>query len=225
MPPSKDHRFRQHTTALLARAWKHERKGNELLLLPPGGFHLEGDQWPNPLRGDVHSFGLLLTLCQGPGQFGRHEPPLLQCSSQALPFQQDVFRTVILLHLVSDGSEPEVAEACRVLAPGGDLLVVGVNGLSWLGLSRWRGANWPPLKALCLQRQLASHGMEVCRTLGSGVLGLPRWQTRDRGISRWAWPLANLLLVHARHRQGPEMAALKMKNLPAGALPTVLHAR
>ena len=50
---------------------------------------------------------------------------IVRCETAKLPFQDDSFEIIVMHHVFSDGHEPELDEAVRILAGDGELFVLG----------------------------------------------------------------------------------------------------
>jgi hypothetical protein len=99
-----------------------------------------------------------------------------------LPFVDDAFELVLLRHAleVAPVASTLLADAIRILAPGGVLVVTGIHPLSgWVPWLRWRGhgkSEMPRLQLpLRLRRDLQQAGMEIERVQRVGHMwpGLP----------------------------------------------------
>ncbi len=134
---------------------------------------------------------------------------------QALPFQDASFDCVVLLHLISDGAQPELAEACRVLTPAGLLMLVGLNRLGWVCQVQHRGlpqnARLPGMAPLKVSRALLKLGMRSESFAGAGMLGrkASTGGTVLRVCTRVFEPLADLILICARHRDRASITPLR----------------
>ena len=116
------------------------------------------------------------------------------CDTAALPFRDDVFDVVLLHHVFSDGREPELDEARRVLAGGGDIFVLGQGMLARGG---WH-ASGPRLAVRQVCQRLRQRAIVIESCTGNGLLGLPL-----RCQHRWQAPLlqfATTVVIHGRHR-------------------------
>jgi len=207
------HRF---SSTLLQRVAADERKGNVLVL---GHGALPAPECPCLWR-DEHTFGLSICIFQGRLQASVHARAALDCTSTALPFQDAAFRTVILYQVTRDGTEHEMDEACRVLGPDGELLVLGLNRNSWNGIWRHRREPVPGMHVASVRNSLQAHGMVIDRMLGAGLLGWPGPLMVWKRLSGMALPLADLVVIRARHRERPAATRLRLKEFPARALPT-----
>ena len=209
------HRF---SSLLLQSAAGQERKGNVLILgngsLPAPECHC--------LRRDEGTFGLAICIFQGPSPPSELKRAPLECVSSALPFQDGVFQKVILYLVVVDGAESELDEACRVLAPGGELLVLGLNRGSWSGMWRYRKGPVPRMRIADVKNSLRVHDMEIDHVLGAGLLGRAKPLMDWKRLSGIALPLADLVVLRARHRDRPAATRLRMKRFPARAVPTAI---
>lgn len=196
-----------------------DRKGNVLVL---GHAALPAPDCPC-LRRDEHTFGLDICIFQGRQQSPVVAQTLLDCSSSALPFQDAVFRTVILFMITKNGTERELDEACRVLAPGGELMVLGLNRSGWSGLNHYRRGPVPRMHVASVRNSLQAHGLDINRILGAGLLGQGGPLMELNRLSGIALPLADLIVLRARHRERPAAPRLRMKEFPARALPTAVN--
>jgi hypothetical protein len=168
------------------------------------------------------SFGLSLGLLAGSAQQPAGDGPRLLCDSAELPFVDSVFRGVTLYHVIGEGGEAELAEACRVLAPGGDLLVVGLNHCGWAGFDSGVCAGVPRLHSARVQYRLRELGMIVEARLGAGLFGRERPAVLEHGWQRLAVAVADVVLLRARHLHRPAAARPNLKEIPAGLAPTAI---
>ncbi len=204
---------------LLEKAAGDDSKGN-VLVLGHGG--LPAPDCPG-LRRENQPFGLDIFIFQSRSQFATPFETLVDCASSALPFQNAVFRRVVLFLITRNGTERELEEACRVLAPGGELLVLGLNRSSWSGLKRYRKSPVPRMRVSEVRNRLQANGMDVSLVLGAGLLGRSRPLMDSKRFSGIALPLADLIVLRARHRDRPAVTRLHMKEIPARAVPTAVH--
>jgi len=211
------HRF---SSLLLQNAAGSDRKGNVLVLghgaLPAPDCHC--------LHRDERTFGIAICLFLGQMPSAPIDKAPLECVGSALPFQDASFQKVILYLVLKDGSEAELDEACRVLAPGGELLVLGLNRGSWSGMGRYRKGPVPRMRVANVKRSLRVHDMEIDHVLGAGLLGRSSPLMDWKRLSGIGLPLADLVLLRARHRGRPASTRLRMKRLPARAMPTAISA-
>lgn len=152
------------------------------------------------------SRGLSISLSQfdatGAGQ-------RVACSSAQLPFQDHVFNMVVLYHVVGNGDEEELAEAVRVLARNGVLLLLGLNRIGWRYRAQGAAQALPGLAPLRVKAQLERLGMTMQGFAGAGLCGRPRPAFMGAGISSLATPLADIVLLQARHHDSPEVTPLR----------------
>lgn len=209
------------SAGLCDRFQSHRGDARTLLIAHPS---LRVPRWPGR-GGNGNPFGLELRLTTGTGRGGDVPEALLRCASAELPFLDGVFSCVTLYHVIAEGGEAELEEACRVLAPGGHLLVVGLNHCGWVGFDAgaWNGV--PRLHALRVRHRLSDLGMVVEGQFGAGLLGRNRPAVIADGWKRLALPLADIVLLHARHLHRPIASRPRLKNLPAGLAPTALAGR
>ena len=200
---------------LLADALAGGMKGNILLISHPSLSLPEGQTF----SAEGPAFGVAVCVRKGAIQAGTQAPTAIECDSTALPFQDESFRTVALYHVVGDGAEPELDEACRVLAPGGELVVVGLNRNSWSGTTQHRHGPLPLIQHGKLMGRLRQHEMEIVAELGVGLLGrvgprMERYRWSGLGLA-----FADLLLLHIKHRDRAIPVLPGLKKYPAGAMP------
>jgi SAM-dependent methyltransferase len=140
----------------------------------------------------------------------------IRCESGQLPFQDKVFQSVVLHHVVSDGSEPELAEAVRVLARDGVLLVLGLNRIGWRYRFQDRSRQLPGLSPLKVKARLESLQMTMQGFAGAGLGGLKRPVWMHSGLASLGAPLADIVLLQARHSNYPEVAPLQFRKSRPG---------
>jgi len=206
--------------AMLQTATANAGRGSVLLINPPG---VPLPDCPG-LHRDEHSFGLALDLSLGPSQLAVNPQALLECSSAALPFQTGVFRVVLLSLVTENGTEPELDECCRVLMPGGELFLLGVNRRSWSGI---RGRKQAGVVRMSIPRVIARlnhQDMAIEHITGIGLLGRTGPQMESNRFSAAALPFADLVLIRARHRTRPGLTRLPLKKYAAGVIPTTISA-
>ncbi len=124
---------------------------------------------------------------------------LVQCRITALPFEEAAFDLVILHHLLSDGSEPFLAETLGVLAAGGDLVISGLNSSGMRNRIGNRKHQVPALKLNRICNFLKSHSFKVENCLQMGLAGL------SRPAPRATWhglglPFADRVVLHGHHQ-------------------------
>jgi hypothetical protein len=142
----------------------------------------------------------------------------VSAAPDALPFSRESFGLIVLWHLPSHPlfARFDFAEAAELLQPEGEILLIGLNGLSAWRL-HWQRYGLKPMRAGALGRRLASAGLEVRAVRGLG----PRWP--------WAWgdqppspavvqstQLCASLLVQVRRRR-PGMTAIPARRRLATA--------
>ena len=160
---------------------------------------------PDYLHTASHEFGVLISLNKGnePG----FDQPIL-CETASLPFQDSVFSMVVLHHVVSDGMESELDEAVRVLARDGVLIILGINRMGWRFRSQGRLRRLPGISPLKVKSRLDRLDMTMQGFAGAGLLGLRRPVFMSSGLAGLGSPIADVVLLQARHRGGPEMTPL-----------------
>ena len=135
----------------------------------------------------------------------------VRCESAQLPFQDRAFSMVVLHHVVGDGEEAELAEAVRVLAGHGVLLLLGLNRMGWRYRTQDDIRRLPGLAPLRLKSRLERLGMVMQGFAGAGLCGWSRPAFLGSGLSGMATPLADLVLLQARHRDSPEVTPLRFR--------------
>ncbi len=135
------------------------------------------------------------------------DQPIL-CETASLPFQDSVFSMVVLHHVVSDGKESELDEAVRVLARDGVLIILGINRMGWRFRSQGRLRRLPGIAPLKVKSRLDRLDMTMQGFAGAGLLGLRRPVCMSSGLAGLGSPIADVVLLQARHRGGPEMTPL-----------------
>lgn len=150
------------------------------------------------------SGNMLLSVLRLHGDGARFDGDL-RCEGHQLPIADDSMSLVYALHAFDTCPDPVVlaAEAARVLAPEGMLVVVGLNPFSpWL--LRWAGRG-PRLRAAGpLRGQLVAHGLDVFRRSGLGPVwpGSRAAQSLPGGLD-WLGPVrAGYALLARKRRAG-----------------------
>lgn len=142
----------------------------------------------------------------------------VRCESGQLPFQDKVFQTVVLHHIVTDGSEPELQEAVRVLARDGVLILLGLNRLGWRYRTQERTGRLPGMSPLKVKRQLESLHVTMQGFAGAGLAGMTRPVWMHTGFASLGAPLADIVLLQARHANNPEVTPLRFRKSRAGVV-------
>jgi hypothetical protein len=144
---------------------------------------------------------------------GQDEQPVpdqrVSCESAQLPFQDRVFSMVVLHHVIGSGEEPELTEAVRVLARSGALLLLGLNRMGWRYRTQDDLRRLPGIAPLRVRSRLEQLGMTMQGFAGAGLGGMMRPAFLGGGLAGMATPLADLVLLQARHRDGPEVTPLR----------------
>lgn len=123
----------------------------------------------------------------------------LHCRIEALPFEEAVFDLVILHHLVSNGSEPFLAEAFRVMAAGGDVVISGLNSTGLRNRIVNRKQQMPALKLdkVCSFLKSQSINVELCLLMGMGGFSRPAPKATWHGLG---YPFADRVVLHGHHQ-------------------------
>ncbi|MDH3789505.1 MAG: class I SAM-dependent methyltransferase [Xanthomonadales bacterium] len=142
----------------------------------------------------------------------------LHCESSQLPFQDGVFQIVVLHHVISDGREPELAECVRVLARDGVLILLGLNRLGWRYRTQSRIRRLPGLAPLKVRSRLDGLNMTMQGFAGAGLFGMTKPVWMHSGLGSIGTPLADIVLLQARHRDSPEVTPLRFRKPRAGVV-------
>jgi len=147
----------------------------------------------------------------------------LRCRISALPFETAVFDLVILHHLIADGSEDCLAEALRVLAAGGDIVISGLNSSGLRNRIANRKSRVPALKLdrICKLLKANSFNVEQCLLMGFGGFSRPAAKPTWHGFG---YPFADRVVLHGHHQSGIHNARiLRFKQIKAaGQTPAAL---
>jgi len=142
----------------------------------------------------------------------------LRCDSASLPFQDKVFRMVVLHHVISDGREAELSEAARVLAKDGVLIMLGLNRMGWRFRTRNPQHLLPGIAPLRVKSRLEQLEMTMQGFAGAGLAGMKRPAWMNTGLSSLGTPVADLVLLQARHRDSPELTPLRFRKSRSGVV-------
>ena len=142
----------------------------------------------------------------------------LCCDSVSLPFQDRVFDMVVLHHVVADGTEPELEEACRVTRRDGVLILLGLNHLGWRYHSQDPVRRLPGLAPLRVKSRLEALGMEMRGFAGAGLAGRTRPEFMSAGFSGLGAPLADVVILQASHAGGPAVTPLRFRKRHEGVV-------
>lgn len=160
------------------------------------------------------TFGVSISLSQsqsaGAGQ-------CVRCESGRLPFQDRVFNRVVLNHVVGDGDEDELAEAVRVLARNGVLIMLGLNRMGWRYRTQNGDRRLPGIAPFRVRARLEQLEMTMQGFAGAGLAGLSRPAFMAKGLVGLAASVADIVLLQARHRDSPELTPLKFRK-PSSAV-------
>lgn len=180
--------------------------------------------WPelSCIERNQRSFGLAVHLQQGKSA-ERYSG--LQSRSGELPFLESSFKQVALWHVIATGQEAELAEACRVLAPGGELLILGLNSKGVRARRDKQAKHLPRLRWRALGRVLPELGMEVTGVLGTGLLGagllgLAGRVFQQNGFGALLLPVVDLLVIRVQAANPASASPVRLERFRAEAAPT-----
>ena len=199
--------------SLLQQASLSGKQGNVLLIKHPEL------SWPdgNCLERNQQSFDRAIHLNLGAGteRFSG-----LSCRSKELPFVEASFRLVVLWHVLGTGEEAELAEACRVLAAGGDLLILGLQQCKFMADAGAAAASLPVLQRRKVLHNLQDAGMTLVAAMGTGLPLRSNWVVHQAGLASLLLPMSRLLLLQARHGNPAAPSPLRLDGFRAGIAPT-----
>jgi len=160
------------------------------------------------------AFGVSLSLIQSEGA---EDGQSVRCESRQLPFQDRVFSMVVLHHVIGDGDEDELAEAVRVLARNGVLILLGLNRMGWRYRAQGGADRLPGIAPFRVRARLERLEMIMQGFAGAGLAGQRRPAFMAKGLGGLAAPVADIVLLQARHRDSPELTPLKFRK-PSSAV-------
>lgn len=160
------------------------------------------------LHTESEAFGVSISLsADREGGAGQR----LCCVASSLPFQERVFRMVVLHHVIGDGSEPELEEACRVTANRGVLILLGLNRAGWRYRTQGSIRRLPGLAPLAVRSRLERLGMKMQGFAGAGLLGRRSPRFMNEGLGALGVPLADVVILQATHRDSPGVTPLRFR--------------
>lgn len=159
--------------------------------------------------------GLSISLSQDENDAGER---VVRCESDQLPFQDKVFQTVVLHHIICDGKEPELEEAVRVLARDGVLILLGLNRMGWRYRAQERAGRLPGMSPLKVKTRLESLGMTMRSFAGAGLGGMKRPVWMHSGFASLGAPLADIVLLQAARANNPEVTPLRFSKSRPGVV-------
>ncbi len=170
---------------------------------------------PKFLHSTGYDFGVSVSLNKGSKPYSGRA---IVCETAELPFQDSVFRMVLLHHVISDGMESELNEAVRVLARDGVLIILGINRMGWRFRFQGRLRPLPGIAPLKVKARLDRLEMTMQGFAGAGFFGLRRPVFMSSGIAGLGSPMADVVLLQARHNNGPEMTPSRFRKLGSGVV-------
>ena len=170
---------------------------------------------PMLLHTASEAFGVSISLNQSEGL---GEGQRVRCESRQLPFQDRVFSMVVLHHVVSDGSEAELVEAVRVLGRNGVLILLGLNRMGWRYRTQASSCRLPGIAPFRVKDRLERLEMTMQGFAGAGIAGRRRPAFMAQGLAGLAAPVADIVLLQARHRDSPELTPLRFRKTSSGVV-------
>lgn len=132
---------------------------------------------------------------------------LIHARLSALPFEDVAFDLIVLQHLISDGSEAVLNEAMRVLAPGGDIIISGLNHAGMDYHSKSQSKKFPAIKINKVSHLLKSNSFTITHSLRAGFAGMA-WPKAAEGWQGSSLPFSDRVALQAHHRSGQHTARL-----------------
>lgn len=151
------------------------------------------------LAGEHARLSLELECSRSPAELRWGRLAVARSCSRDLPFHDASMTTVLLYHVVAAGDEPELEEACRVLQPGGRLLILGLNRLGWRYLRQRGSGPLPGIRPLRLRERLEMLDFSVDGLHAAGFLSR-EWPRQANSVSaRLLAPILDCFLITATH--------------------------
>ena len=160
------------------------------------------------LHSESEDFGVSISLTRSRRAVAGQK---ICCDSSSLPFQDGAFCMVVLHHVITEGFERELEEACRVTNPSGVLIILGLNRMGWRYRSQDPIRRLPGLAPLAVKNRLAHFGMEMRGFAGAGLCGRKRPEFMSSGLSGLGAPLADVLILQASHEDSPGVTPLRFR--------------
>ena len=181
--------------------------------------YIHHDFAPSIDRGLLHSrsesFGVYLALNQGREMLTGQR---VQCDSAALPFQDRVFSRVVLHHVLTNGAEAELSEAVRVLANDGLLFILGLNRQGWRYRMQGKFRALPGMSPFRIKARLDRMNMTMQGYAGAGLMNRQHPRFMANGLSILGLPVADVIMMQARHVGGPEFTPLRFRKSSSGVV-------
>jgi len=132
------------------------------------------------------------------------ENAVLHGRLSALPFEGAAFDLVVLHHLVGDGSEDVLQEALRVLVPGGDIVISGLNSAGLRYRVGNRAEQFPGLRLNRIIFHLKTQSFKIERCLRMGLACMSRPMLKNNWFAgSWyalALPCMDWVVLHGHHQ-------------------------
>lgn len=196
--------LKQLSEGLLRSAGRTGVRGNLLEIHHPSAPLFD----PVFLHSESEAFGLRISLTLSPRGAAQQK---VCCNSASLPFQDGSFCMVVLHHVVSDGFEKELEEACRVTHQSGVLILLGLNRMGWRYRDQHPARRLPGLAPLAVKSRLERQGMKMRGFAGAGLCGQKRPEFMCHGLSGLGAPLADVLILQASHADSPGVTPLRFR--------------
>jgi len=204
-------RLKHLSEGLLRSAGRTGIRGNLLEIHHPSAPLFD----PAFLHTSDENYGLSISLMQSKKALAGQK---ICCETGNLPFQDRSFCMVVLHHVVSDGLEQELAEACRVTAHRGVLIVLGLNRYGWRYRSQDRARRLPGFAPLPVKSRLEQLGMKMQGFAGAGLFGKTRPEFMCAGLSGLGAPLSDVVILQASHVDSPGVTPLRFRKSRAAVV-------
>lgn len=203
--------LKQLSEGLLRSAGRTGVSGNLLEIHHPSAPLFD----PVFLHTACEAFGVNLSMAQNePATSGQR----VCCASAQLPFQDQVFSMVVLHHVIDTGHEPELAEACRVTARDGVLILLGLNRNGWRFRTQSAYRSLPGLSPWKVKNQLEALGMTMRGFAGAGLCGREKPVFMNAGLSSLGAPVADVVILQASHADSPGVTPLRFRKPQTGVV-------
>ena len=105
-----------------------------------------------------------------------------------------------------------------MLARGGVLILLGLNRMGWRYRTQDRVHRLPGMAPLTVKSRLEELEMTMQGFAGAGLGGMKRPVWMHSGLSSLGAPVADLVLLQARHRDSPEATPLRFSKPRSGVV-------